>query len=673
MRHTRDEMTTLKILGMILNLSTRNNVSHQLVLLAELTIHQSQPATYRSTIPIPQESRRQNPFDVDMEVHTSTTNAQTSDPLDMKELRGSVEEILRALGREKMQLLATVNTNVPEQTPVVPAQSLPQALLVEPIKHSVDQETNYPLLPSGVPPTLYPSPVIPYSAMLGTKVPPSDPGVPFLPPVPCAPNRPNVWPFDFSPVKVHERGSYRLKHFPNCVCGICREPHPTAIHDLAIHMYEGWRDKTSDATNPCSKCSKKGHTAAGCGFGEFRDWPDNPDMPEAYKAFARSWSRRTVWVPFPQHYYMPSKYPLPSDGYPPLPSFFPDGIPRSLVSQSKGLHWSLQHLVAYYSQKNKPPYDPARHHPWDPWRGFGSCKPAANNPPSATGQTGLRGGPSKETAGQKRRQNSETNPLTSNMNKYSTGAPARKDSHAPTAKYDTYCLHCHTFGHYHDAQCAPTTEPPQEFQTLWSRYFDKGRMRKTNRPETLVDVKDEFHVSMQWPNPTTKAYIEERDDQLNKVDAYLRDQLSQDVYNAWRRFMPQCAGSTRLFLKAFRDIIHEYNTISFCKPIAKLMSDDRISSTDPSKVMFDREEYLHSISNDKNKIRILDFAPVDNTFKRLSTLLRDFLAHQEVLAALLGRLMKANVEARRTQAIRKSFMSPGYFMIIRRGSKEFQL
>ncbi|OCT43979.1 hypothetical protein CLCR_00077 [Cladophialophora carrionii] len=186
----------------------------------------------------------------------------------------------------------------------------------------------------------------------------------------CTPDNPDVWPFDFYEFGSQKEGHSRQKRFGNHRCA-CGGFHPEEHCFLCRQMLEVWRRKGSGTGN-CTKCGRKGHVVADCGYGEYRDNPSNPPLPPALQRYARPWPSQHSRQPLPAYYYEPRNRRPPS-GKPPLRGRFKDGLTCGLLDNNFNLTWSLENAyrmasgskgrLPFYAKKHGDPQRPLKKAP----------------------------------------------------------------------------------------------------------------------------------------------------------------------------------------------------------------------------------------------------------------------------------------------------------------------
>ncbi|EXJ59554.1 hypothetical protein A1O7_03700 [Cladophialophora yegresii CBS 114405] len=175
----------------------------------------------------------------------------------------------------------------------------------------------------------------------------------------CTPDNPDVWPFDFYEFGSQKEGHSRQKRFGNHRCA-CGGFHPEGDCFVCRQMLEVWRRKGS-GTGKCTKCGRKDHVVADCGYGEYRDHPSNPPLPSALQRYARPWPSQHPRQPLPAYYYEPRNRRPPS-GNPPLSDRFKDGLTCGLLDNNFNLTWSLENAYRMASgAKGRLPFDAKKH------------------------------------------------------------------------------------------------------------------------------------------------------------------------------------------------------------------------------------------------------------------------------------------------------------------------
>ena len=120
----------------------------------------------------------------------------------------------------------------------------------------------------------------------------------------------------------------------------------------------------SDPTATCEhdRCRRKGHYTHECGLGEFRDHPENPELPRELVGCQYPWQADTHKIPFGPFYYFPELFRR-KNGDPPLPDEYAEtGLPAGLKVRSWGMKRSLDQAVFELAgNRGLVDYDPLRH------------------------------------------------------------------------------------------------------------------------------------------------------------------------------------------------------------------------------------------------------------------------------------------------------------------------
>ena len=214
---------------------------------------------------------------------------------------------------------------------------------------SVPTDTDFPLPPSGkaVETTTKPPPpvVLAYNPKKPTPDVPtnkdtSNPDMPKMPSPPCSKDNPNIWPEDWHKADHRRPAFILMKQFPGVVCGKCKSSHPTALHEQCQLLFEVWTFKSTKGTCQNKDCEHPGsHDTASCGYGEFRDHPDNK-IPKGLEAFARPWPAGALKQPLPIYYLKGIGKP-PHAELPTLPKHCKDGVNKKVWNRQEGLEFSV--------------------------------------------------------------------------------------------------------------------------------------------------------------------------------------------------------------------------------------------------------------------------------------------------------------------------------------------
>jgi hypothetical protein len=185
----------------------------------------------------------------------------------------------------------------------------------------------------------------------------SESDMPAMPNPPCSKDNPSAWPGDWYPIKQHTIGFLRMKVFPGVKCSACKRSHPTAFCGQCKNLFEVWTYKVARGKCTNRDCKKPdSHDTAACGYGEFRDHPDNK-TPGELKDFVRPWPADALKQPLPIYYRKGIGEP-PHPSLPRLPSRWEAGIPCGMWDRKEGLHFSAVRTIAIADGKELPKYDP---------------------------------------------------------------------------------------------------------------------------------------------------------------------------------------------------------------------------------------------------------------------------------------------------------------------------
>lgn len=185
--------------------------------------------------------------------------------------------------------------------------------------------------------------------------------LPKMPPKVCSKDNPNVWPYDHHPVTRYTNGFTKSKQFPNCVCKVCKKKHPSAFHDICKGLFEVWTYKHSPGRCAARQCGNRdSHTTVACGLGEFRDHPENPELPPELEQFHRPWPKDARLVPLPL-FYLKGIGERPSPDLPNLPERWNEGFHHGFWDKKQGLHYSVELQAAKCSGTKSPDFNPEIH------------------------------------------------------------------------------------------------------------------------------------------------------------------------------------------------------------------------------------------------------------------------------------------------------------------------
>lgn len=87
--------------------------------------------------------------------------------------------------------------------------------------------------------------------------------------------------------------------------------------------------------------------------------------------------------------------------------------------------------------------------------------------------------------------------------------------------------------------------------TIWGEFFNLERFQTAGKvPKTLMEAKDITYVFGTFLMDSVNDFINQRDDLMSQVDAFIRTSVGGDIYEAWRDYMCSCALATNhLFTK----------------------------------------------------------------------------------------------------------------------------
>jgi hypothetical protein len=249
--------------------------------------------------------------------------------------------------------------------------------------------------------------------------------------------------------------------------------------------------------------------------------------------------------------------------------------------------------------------------------------------------------------------------------------PRRRDSLVKAARKDdplAYCTVCHKSGHYRSRACvASDGNVIGNILSNWGKHFDNARFTAaSDRPEILVEAKDNSYSYSQFLNETMNAHMVERDELLTKIDDYLQTNLAGPDHQVWREYMSKCCLVEGELWKNLRDSLIIYLRESIQRPVEKLAAADGQSMEGVpwgNQRREDIEAYLSTISGNIEKVRITDYWVFESVLKQVNISRELYLEGRKVAEHMLYSIYRETPSLATTHAMTASLRVPGDLMV----------